>query len=74
MVVKKVKNIFRYALNAFRYGNKILLAKRRNKIELNEEQIKMLANMLAAGAAVGFLQFWENRKIEFYKQLSKMRF
>lgn len=72
MVVKKVKNIFLYALNAFRYGKKTLLAKRRNKIEieLNEEQI----NMLADGAVVGFLQFLENREKEFYKQLSKMRF
>lgn len=74
MVVKKVKNIFRYALNAFRYGKKTLFAKRKNKIELNEEQIKMLANILAYGAVVGFLQFWENREKEFYKQLSKMRF
>lgn len=47
---------------------------RKKKIELNEEQIKILANMLAAGAVVGFLQFWENREKEFYKQLSKMRF
>ena len=43
---------------------------RRKKIELNEEQIKIIA----AGAVVGFLQFWENREREFYKQLSKMRF
>lgn len=71
MVVKKVKNIFRYALNAFRYGKKALLAKRRTKIEieLNEEQIKFIA----AGAVVGFLQFWENREREFYKQLNKMK-
>lgn len=38
--------------------------------ELNQEQIKIIA----AGAIVGFLQFWENREREFYKQLSKMRF
>lgn len=38
--------------------------------ELNQEQIKILA----AGAALGFLEFWKNREIEFYKQLSKMRF
>ena len=36
---------------------------------LNEEQIKFIA----AGAVVGFLQFWENREREFYKQLAKMR-
>lgn len=41
----------------------------KKKIELNEEQIKIIA----AGAVVGFLQFWENREREFYKQLSKMR-
>ena len=38
--------------------------------ELNQEQIKILA----AGAVLGFLEFWKNREIEFYKQLSKMRF
>ena len=43
---------------------------RRKKIELNEEQNKIIA----AGDVVGFLQFWENREREFYKQLSKMRF
>lgn len=68
-MIKIVKNIFRYALNAFRYGKKTLLAKRRTKIELNEEQIKFIA----AGAVVGFLQFWENREREFYKQLNKMK-
>lgn len=47
---------------------------RKKKIELNEEQIKMLANMLSYGAVIGFLQFWENREKEFYKELSKMRF
>ena len=40
-----------------------------NQIKLNEEQI----NLIAAGAVVGFLQFWENGEKEFYKQLSKMR-
>lgn len=70
-MVKKVRNIFRYALNAFRYGKKALLAKKRTKIEieLNEEQIKFIA----AGAVVGFLQFWENREREFYKQLNKIK-
>lgn len=68
-MVKKVKNIFRYALNAFRYGKKTLFAKRKNKIELNEEQIKILVD----GAVLGFPEFWKNREIEFYKQLSKMR-
>lgn len=38
--------------------------------KLNQEQIKILA----AGAAFGFLDFLKNREIEFYKQLSKMRF
>lgn len=33
------------------------------------KQIKIIA----AGAVVGFIQFWENREKEFYKQLSKMR-
>ena len=42
---------------------------RKKKIELNEEQIKFIA----AGAVVGFLQFWENRELEFYKQLNKMK-
>lgn len=42
---------------------------RRKKIELNEEQIKFIA----AGAVVGFIQFWENREREFYKQLNKIK-
>ena len=71
MVVKKVKNIFRYALNAFRYGKKALLAKRRTKIEIELNEV--LINFLAAGAVVGFIQFWENREREFYKQLNKMK-
>ena len=36
---------------------------------LNEEQIKFIADW----AVVGFIQFWENREREFYKQLNKMK-
>lgn len=42
---------------------------RKKKIKLNEEQIKLIVDV----GVFGFLQLWENREKEFYKQLSKMR-
>lgn len=54
--------------HVFYFGKKKDLLKT-SQIELNEEQIKFIA----AGAVVGFLQFWENREREFYKQLNKMK-
>lgn len=42
---------------------------KKKELELNEEQV----NLIAAGAFVGFIQFWKNRELDFYKQLSKMR-
>ena len=63
MVAKKAKKIFRYVKNALHFGKK-------EETLLNEEQIKMLAE----AAALGFVLLLKNREIEFYKQLSKMRF
>lgn len=42
---------------------------RKKKIKLNEEQIKLIVNV----GVFGFLQLWENREREFYKQLNKMK-
>lgn len=57
------KKLFRYVKNALHFGKK-------KEVSLNEEQIKMLADV----ADLGFLLLLKNREIEFYKQLSKMRF
>lgn len=68
MAGKIILGLFHFVQNVFHFGKKKDLLKT-NQIELNEEQIKFIA----AGAVVGFLQFWENREREFYKQLAKMR-
>lgn len=68
MAEKIILGLFHFVQNVFHFGKKKDLLKT-NQIKLNEEQIKFIA----AGAVVGFIQFWENREREFYKQLSKMR-
>ena len=68
MAEKIILGLFHFVQNVFQFGKKKDLLKT-NQIKLNEEQIKFIA----AGAVVGFIQFWENRELEFYKQLSKMR-
>lgn len=68
MALKIILCLFHFVKNVFHFGKKKDLLKT-NQIKLNEEQIKFIA----AGAVVGFIQFWENREREFYKQLSKMR-
>lgn len=68
MAEKIILGLWHFVQNVFHFGKKKDLLKT-NQIQLNEEQIKFLA----AGAVVGFLQFWENREREFYKQLNKMR-
>ena len=69
MAEKIILGLFHFAHHVFYFGKKKDSLKTK-QIKLNEEQIKIIA----AGAVVGFLQFWENREREFYKQLSKMRF
>lgn len=69
MAEKIILGLFRFVHRVFYFGKKKDSLKT-NQIKLNEEQIKIIV----AGAVVGFLQFWENREREFYKQLSKMRF
>lgn len=69
MAEKIILGLFHFVHRVFLFGKKKDSLKT-NQIKLNEEQIKIIA----AGAVVGFLQFWENREREFYKQLSKMRF
>lgn len=68
MAEKIILGLWHFVQNVFHVGKKKDLLKT-SQIELNEEQIKFIA----AGAVVGFLQFWKNREREFYKQLSKMR-
>lgn len=68
MAGKNILGLFRFVRHVFQFGKKADLLKT-NQIKLNEEQIKFIA----AGAVVGFLQFWENREREFYKQLNKMK-
>lgn len=68
MAGKIILGLFRFVHHVFYFGKKKDLLKT-SQIELNEEQIKFIA----AGAVVGFLQFWENREREFYKQLNKMK-
>lgn len=68
MARKIILGLFHFVHHVFYFGKKKDLLKT-SQIELNEEQIKFIA----AGAVVGFLQFWENREREFYKQLNKMK-
>lgn len=68
MAEKIILGLFHFVQNVFHFGKKTDLLKT-NQIKLNEEQIKFIA----AGAVVGFLQFWENREREFYKQLKKIK-
>lgn len=68
MAEKIILGLLHFVQNVFYFGKKKDILKT-NHIKLNEEQIKFIA----AGAVVGFLQLWENREREFYKQLSKMR-
>lgn len=69
MAEKIILGLFRFVYRVFYFGKKKDSLKT-NQIKLNEEQIEIIA----AGAVLGFLEFWKNREIEFYKQLSKMRF
>lgn len=68
MAEKIILGLWHFVQNVFTFGKKKDLLKT-NQIKLNEEQIKFIA----AGAVVGFVQFWENREREFYKQLNKMK-
>lgn len=68
MAKKIILGLLHYVHHVFQFGKKKDLLKI-SQIKLNEEQI----NFIAAGAVIGFLEFWINREIEFYKQLSKMR-
>lgn len=68
MAEKIILGLWHFVQNVFHFGKKKDILKT-SQIELNEEQIKFIA----AGAVVGFLQFWENREREFYKQLNKMK-
>lgn len=68
MAEKIILDLWHFVQNVFYFGKKKDLLKT-SQIELNEEVIELLA----AGAVVGFLQFWENREREFYKQLNKMK-
>jgi len=68
MAGKIILGLFHFVHHVFHFGKKKDLLKT-SQIKLNEEQIKFIA----AGAVVGFLQFWENREREFYKQLNKMK-
>lgn len=68
MAEKIILGLWHFVQNVFHFGKKKDLLKT-SQIDLNEEVIELLA----AGSVVGFIQFWENREREFYKQLSKMR-
>ena len=68
MAEKIILSLWNFVQNVFPFGKKKDLLKT-NQIKLNEEQIKFIA----AGAVVGFVQFWQNREREFYKQLNKMK-
>lgn len=68
MALKNILGLFHFVHHVFHFGKKKDLLKT-SQIELNEEQIKFIADM----AVVGFRKLWENREREFYKQLNKMK-